>query len=56
MKGDDALGEIENMAKKMEKSFVEEKTDLLWENPYFLALILTLLTGEWYLRRRWGLI
>ena len=56
MKGDDALREIEDMAGKMEKRFVEEKTKPFWENPYFLALIVALLTSEWYLRRRWGLI
>lgn len=27
----------------------------LWDQPWILGLIVTLLTMEWYLRRRWGL-
>jgi hypothetical protein len=50
------LREIEDLAKRKESGFVEEKTRPLWANPYFLAMVLGFLTTEWYLRRRWGLI
>ena len=53
---DEMLREIEDLAKRKESGFVEEKTKPLWANPYFLAVVLGFLTMEWYLRRRWGLI
>jgi uncharacterized membrane protein len=53
---DEMLREIEDLAKRKESGFVEEKTRPLWANPYFLAVVLGFLTMEWYLRRRWGLI
>ena len=53
---DEMLREIEDLAKRKESRFVEEKTKPFWANPYFLAAVLGFLTMEWYLRRRWGLI
>jgi uncharacterized membrane protein len=53
---EEMLREIEDLAKRKESGFVEEKTRPLWANPYFLAMVLGFLTTEWYLRRRWGLI
>jgi len=35
--------------------FIEEKRAALWANPFVMALLLALLSLEWYLRRRWGL-
>ena len=55
-KEDDLLKEIETYAEKMESRFIKLKSSPLWERPYTFAFILFLLTTEWYLRRRWGLI
>jgi hypothetical protein len=54
--GEEMLREIDELAKRKESRFVEEKTKPFWATPYFLALVLGFLTTEWYLRRRWGLI
>ena len=53
---DELLREIEDLGKRKESRFVEEKTKPFWANPYFLGIVLGFLTMEWYLRRRWGLI
>jgi len=53
---DELLKEIETVAEKTESRFVELKSSPLWERPYFFLFILVLLTTEWYLRRRWGLV
>jgi hypothetical protein len=53
---DELLREIEDLGKRKESRFVEEKVTPFWANPYFLATVLVFLTMEWYLRRRWGLI
>jgi len=53
---DELLREIEDLGKRKETRFVEEKVRPFWANPYFLATVLAFLTMEWYLRRRWGLI
>jgi uncharacterized membrane protein len=53
---DELLREIEDLAKRKESRFTEEKTRPFWANPFFLAMVLGFLTIEWYLRRRWGLI
>jgi uncharacterized membrane protein len=53
---DELLREIEDLGKRKESRFVEEKVRPFWGNPYFLATVLAFLTMEWYLRRRWGLI
>jgi hypothetical protein len=52
----DLLKEIETYAEKMESRFIELKSSPLWERPYTFIFILFLLTTEWYLRRRWGLV
>jgi uncharacterized membrane protein len=53
---DELLRETEDLGKRKESRFVEEKVRPFWANPYFLATVLAFLTMEWYLRRRWGLI
>ena len=53
---DDLLKEIEAHAERGRGRFLEERRLPLWGRPYTLALILALLTTEWYLRRRWGLV
>jgi hypothetical protein len=55
-KTDDLLKEIETYSKKGERTFVEEKRIPLWGTLYSLILIIVLLSTEWYLRRRWGLV
>lgn len=55
-KTDDLLKEIETYSRKDEKTFVEERHIPLWGTLYILILIVALLSTEWYLRRRWGLI
>ncbi len=54
--GDDLLSEIEEYARKAEKKFVEEKHLPIWATPFVMAIVLALLSSEWYFRRRWGLI
>jgi uncharacterized membrane protein len=54
--GDEILREAEDLGKKRETRFLEEKTNSFWANPYFFAIVLSFLALEWYLRRRWGLI
>ena len=53
---DDLLKEIETYAEKTESRFIELKSFPLWGKPYSFLFILVLLTTEWYLRRRWGLL
>ncbi len=48
--------EILDAAEKKETRHVEEKRIPLWNRFPLLALVLTLLSAEWYFRRRWGLI
>jgi uncharacterized membrane protein len=47
---------IEEYAQKAEGRFVEEKQLPLWATPFVMAAVLGLLSLEWFLRRRWGLI
>jgi hypothetical protein len=54
--GKDLLKEAEIYAEKSKEHFVEEERLPLWETPYLLALILTFLGTEWYLRRRGGMV
>lgn len=54
--GDDLLKEIDSYGGRGEKSFVEERRLPIWNLPYSLVTLLALLSTEWYLRRRWGLI
>jgi uncharacterized membrane protein len=53
---DELIKEIEQYAQKAEKQFVEEKRVPLWATAFGMAVVLALLSSEWYLRRRWGLI
>jgi hypothetical protein len=53
---DDLLGEIEGYARQAGKQFIEEKRLSLWTSPIVMAIVLALLSAEWYFRRRWGLI
>lgn len=53
---EDLLAELLDAAEKRESRYVEEKRTPLWAHSPLLALILALLSAEWYFRRRWGLI
>jgi len=55
-RGDDLLREIEPYVGRDASRFIEERNLQLWGRPYVLAILLFLLTTEWYLRRRWGMI
>ena len=50
------LKTIEGYGKKREKQFTSENNLPIWATPLLMAIILGLLSLEWYLRRRWGLI
>jgi hypothetical protein len=50
------LREILGAAEKRETRYMEEKRTPLWARFPLLTLVLTLLSAEWYFRRRWGLI
>lgn len=54
--GDDFLKELKSYEEGAHNRFIEESRHPLWGNAYILVLLLTLLTMEWYFRRRWGLI
>jgi hypothetical protein len=54
--GDDLLKEIEGYARAGEKQFIEERRLPMWATPIVMAIVLGLLSSEWYFRRRWGLI
>ncbi|MGD9179848.1 MAG: glutamine amidotransferase [Desulfobacterales bacterium] len=53
---DELIKEIERYAHKAEKQFIEEKRLPIWTSAFVMAIVLFLLSSEWYLRRRWGLI
>ena len=53
---DDLLKEIEARGQKAEKRFTEEKHLPMWATPAAMVILLSILSLEWYLRRRWGLI
>ena len=55
-RGDDLYKQIEGYAKKAEKRFVEETRLPMWATPIVMAIVLGLLSSEWYLRRHWGLM
>lgn len=55
-RGDDLLKVINAYGSREEKRFIEEKRNPLWNLPYILLALLGLLSAEWFLRRRWGLI
>jgi len=54
--GDALVSEIEAFTRKAEKQFIEQKHIPIWATPLVMAVILCLLSAEWYFRRRWGLI
>jgi hypothetical protein len=53
---DDLLQELLSAAEKRESRYLEERRTPLWAHFPLPALILALLSAEWYFRRRWGLI
>ena len=53
---DAIIDELEQYGKKSRKRFIVESGFPLWGNAYIFILLIGLLTVEWYLRRRWGLI
>jgi hypothetical protein len=53
---DDLLREVAEHARKAERKFIEEKHLPIWATPIVMAILLALLSSEWYFRRRWGLI
>ena len=55
-RGDDLLKAVEGYARKMERRFIEEKRLPIWATPLMMAIVLGLVSSEWYLRRRWGLL
>lgn len=54
--GDDLLKEIDAFGNRAERRFIEERRFPLWNLPYILIALLALLSMEWFLRRRWGLV
>jgi len=54
--GLDLAGEVEAHLREKEKRFVEEILVPLWGTPAVMILVLSLLSAEWYCRRRWGLV
>ncbi|UCD78341.1 MAG: hypothetical protein JSW26_23480 [Desulfobacterales bacterium] len=54
--GDALVSEIDAFTRKTEKEFIEQKNVPIWATPLVLAVVLCLLSAEWYFRRRWGLI
>ncbi|NIS71595.1 MAG: hypothetical protein GTO12_22495 [Proteobacteria bacterium] len=55
-RGDDLFKEIEGYAQKVERQFIEETRLPMWATPLVMAIVLGLLSSEWYFRRRWGLM
>lgn len=53
---DELIKEIERYAQEAQKQFIEEKRVPIWATIFVMAIVLVLLSSEWYLRRRWGLI
>ena len=53
---DALLSEIEAHTQKASKAFIEQKHLPMWATPLVMAVVLGLLSAEWYLRRRWGLL
>jgi uncharacterized membrane protein len=53
---DALLKEIEAVTRKAGKEFIEQKHLPMWATPLVMAVVLGLLSAEWYFRRRWGLI
>ena len=53
---DDLIKALEEITRDSKKAFFEEIRMPAWATPYVMTVILALLSAEWYLRRRWGLI
>ncbi|MCX8116602.1 MAG: glutamine amidotransferase [Desulfobacterota bacterium] len=53
---DHLLKELEAMGRREERRLIEERRVHLWNSAFVLAILLGLLSLEWFLRRRWGLI
>jgi len=53
---EDLLPELLSAVGKRESRYLEERRTPLWAHFSLPALILALLSAEWYFRRRWGLI
>ena len=53
---DALLNEIEAYTSKARKEFIEQKHIPMWATPLVMAVVLGLLSAEWFFRRRWGLI
>lgn len=53
---DAIIDELEQYGKKSRKRYMEESRFPIWGNAYVFIVLISLLTVEWYLRRRWGLI
>jgi uncharacterized membrane protein len=53
---DDLIQGLLDLAEKRQRRYLEEKRTPLWAHFPLPALILALLSAEWYFRRRWGLI
>ena len=48
---------LEELRKKTDYLEVKQETKkTLWDSWWFFSVILTLLTVEWYLRKKWGLV
>jgi hypothetical protein len=56
LRSEDLLKEVEDLARKGESRFVEEKRASVWASPFVMVLVLGFLIVEWYFRRRWGLV
>ncbi len=54
--GEELLKELSAYAESSQNRFVEESRRPLMANAYVLVVLIGLLSLEWYLRRRWGLI
>jgi hypothetical protein len=50
----DVLGELQ--AKSRERRIESPVVESLWDRWEFLVLFVTLLTIEWFLRKKWGLV
>jgi hypothetical protein len=40
----------------MSRGKVIESKTVLWQSPWWFWSVILLLTGEWVLRKRWGLL
>ena len=52
---EDAAALLEVLAPMSRGKVIESKT-VLWQSPWWFWSVILLLTGEWVLRKRWGLL